>query len=159
MKKINFSIFDWIVLSLFICSLTLDIFWNFLTSIFDVILLTNKFSNPYSFTKFLIENSTIVSKIKNRKPNVINFNSGLLHSLIEEFLSEENIYIKESGKVFYDEATGYNELDKSIESSNVFELIVGHAYNHIQAKILDESGYTYEKTKLEDNKVRFIVNS
>lgn len=63
MKKINFSVFDWIVLGLFICFLTLDIFWNFLTSIFDVILLTNKFSNPYSFTKFLIENSTIVCKI------------------------------------------------------------------------------------------------
>ena len=63
MKKLNFSILDWIILGIFISSLTLDIFWNFLTSIFDVILLTNKLSNPYSFTKFLTENSIVLCKI------------------------------------------------------------------------------------------------
>lgn len=63
MKKLNFSVLDWIILGFFISSLTLDIFWNFLTSIFDVILLTNKLSNPYSFTKFLAENSTVLCKI------------------------------------------------------------------------------------------------
>ena len=50
-------------MGIFISSLTLDIFWNFLTSIFDVILLTNKLSNPYSFTKFLTENSIVLCKI------------------------------------------------------------------------------------------------
>ena len=63
MKRLKFSIIDCIILGILISSLTLDIFWNFLTSIFDVILLTNKLSNPYSFTKFLTENSTMLCKI------------------------------------------------------------------------------------------------
>jgi len=102
--------------------------------------------------------NVLVGKIKNRKPDVIEFKSESLSELIVDALVSHEIYINTNGKVFYDEAMGYNKLDKELESSNVFELVVSHAYNHIQAKILDEGGYTYEKTKLEDNKVRFIVN-
>ena len=102
--------------------------------------------------------NVIVGKIKNRKPDAIEFKSTQLDELIREELVTHEIYINSRGKVFYDEATGYNKLDKELESSNVFELIVSHAYNRLQAQILDESGYTYEMTKLEDNKVRFIVN-
>ena len=103
--------------------------------------------------------SVLVGKIKNRKPDAIEFKSESLSELIVDALVSHEIYINTNGKVFYDEAMGYNKLDKELESSNVFELVVSHAYNHIQAKILDEGGYTYEKVKLEDNKVRFIVNS
>ena len=102
--------------------------------------------------------NVLVGKIKNRKPDAIEFKSNSLDELIRDELVTHEIYINSSGRVFYDEAMGYNKLDKELESSNVFELVVSHAYNHIQAKILDEGGYTYEKTKLEDNKVRFIVN-
>ena len=103
--------------------------------------------------------NVLVGKIRNRKPDAIEFKSESLSELIVDALVSHEIYINSSGRVFYDEAMGYNKLDKEQESSNVFELVVSHAYNHIQAKILDEGGYTYEKTKLEDNKVRFIVNS
>jgi len=103
--------------------------------------------------------NVLVGKIKNRKPDVIEFKSVELELVVTEELAKREIYINTNGKVFYDEAMGYNKLDKELESSNVFELVVSHAYNHVQAKILDEGGYTYEKTKLEDNKVRFIVNS
>ena len=102
--------------------------------------------------------SVLVGKIRNRKPNIIEFQTKDLDELMREALLIHEIYINSSGKVFYDEVSGYNKLDKDQESSNVFELIVSHAYNHVQAQILRESGYTYEMTKLEDNKVRFIVN-
>lgn len=103
--------------------------------------------------------NVLVGKIKNRKPNIIEFKTVQLELVVMEALAIHEIYLSTSGKVFYDEAIGYNKLDKSQVSSNVFELVVSHAYNHIQAKILDEGGYTYEMTKLEDNKVRFVVNS
>jgi len=100
--------------------------------------------------------NVIVGKIKNRKPNVIEFQTEQLDELIRGELVANEVYININGKVFYDEAMGYNELDKSVESSNVFDLVVSHAYNHIQSQILRESGYTYEMTKLQDNKVRFV---
>ena len=103
--------------------------------------------------------NVLVGKIRNRKPNVIEFQTEQLDDLIREELITHEIYINSSGKVFYDEVSGYNKLDKDQESSSVFDLVVSHAYNHLQAQILRESGYTYEMTKLEDNKVRFIVNS
>ena len=101
--------------------------------------------------------NVIVGKIKNRRPNVIEFQTKELDELIREELVTHEIYINNRGKLFYDEVFGYNELDKKQESSNVFDLVVNRNYIYLQAQILRESGYTYEMTKPNDNKVRFIV--
>ena len=63
MKKFKLSIFDIVVLIIFVTSITLDVFWNFLTSFFDIVLLSNYFSNPYTFTKFLTSNAMVISNI------------------------------------------------------------------------------------------------
>lgn len=100
----------------------------------------------------------VVSKIKNRNPNTIEFSSVELEDAFMQELAKHEIYINARGKIFYDKSTIYNEIDKSIESSNTFDLVVSHAYNNVLAKILEESGYTFEMHKLENNKVRFIIN-
>ena len=63
MRKLNFSLLDWIILGIFLSSITLDVFWNFLTSFLDVILFSNHFTNPYNFTKFITSNTTFLCKI------------------------------------------------------------------------------------------------
>ena len=100
----------------------------------------------------------VVSKIKNRNPDKIEFSSVELEDTFMQELAKHEIYINTRGRLFYDKSTVYNEIDKSIKSSNVFDLVVSHAYNHVLAKILEESGYTFEMHKLENNKVRFIIN-
>ena len=100
----------------------------------------------------------VVSKIKNRNPDKIEFSSVELEDTFVQELAKHEIYINTRGRLFYDKSTLYNEIDKSIEYSNTFDLVVSHAYNHVLAKILEESGYTFEMHKLENNKVRFIIN-
>ena len=102
--------------------------------------------------------SKVVSKIKNRNPDKIEFSSIELEYVFMQELAKHEIYINARGRLFYDKSTVYNEIDKSIKSSNVFDLVVSHAYNHVLAKILEESGYTFEMHKIENNKVLFIIN-
>ena len=73
----------------------------------------------------------VVSKIKNRNPNTIEFSSVELEDVFMQELAKHEIYINARGKIFYDKSTIYNEIDKSIESSNTFDLVVSHEYNHV----------------------------
>ena len=63
MKKFGLSIYEIAILILFFSSITLDVFWNFLISIFDIILFSNHFANPYNFAKFLTSNTMIICDI------------------------------------------------------------------------------------------------
>ena len=60
MRKINFSILEWIILIIFLSFITLDVFFDILISFFDIILFSNHFSNPYNFVKFLANNTTFL---------------------------------------------------------------------------------------------------
>ena len=63
MKKLNLSIYEIVILILFFSSITLDVFWDFLISIFDIILFCNHFANPYNFAKFLTSNTMTICDI------------------------------------------------------------------------------------------------
>ena len=63
MKNFRLSVYDIVILIIFFSSITLDVFWNFLISIFDIILFSNHFANPYNFAKFLTSNTMTICDI------------------------------------------------------------------------------------------------
>ena len=63
MKNFRLSVYDFGILIIFFSSITLDVFWNFLISIFDTILFSNHFANPYNFAKFLTSNTMTICDI------------------------------------------------------------------------------------------------
>ena len=63
MNNFRLSVYDVVILIIFFSSITLDVFWNFLISIFDIILFSNHFSNPYNFAKFLTSNTMTICDI------------------------------------------------------------------------------------------------
>lgn len=63
MKNFRLSVYDVVILIIFFSSITLDVFWNFLISIFDIILFSNHFANPYNFAKFLTSNTMTICDI------------------------------------------------------------------------------------------------
>ena len=63
MKNFRLSVYDVVILIIFFSSITLDVFWNFLISIFDTILFSNHFANPYNFAKFLTSNTITICDI------------------------------------------------------------------------------------------------
>lgn len=63
MKNFRLSVYDIVILIIFFSSITLDVFWNFLISIFDIILFSNHFANPYNFAKFLTSNTMTMCDI------------------------------------------------------------------------------------------------
>ena len=63
MKNFRLSVYDIVILIIFFSSITLDVFWNFLISIFDTILFSNHFANPYNFAKFLTSNTMTICDI------------------------------------------------------------------------------------------------
>ena len=63
MKNFRLSVYDIVILIIFFSSITLDVFWNFLISIFDIILFSNHFANPYNFAKFLTSNTITICDI------------------------------------------------------------------------------------------------
>ena len=63
MKNFRLSVYDIVILIIFFSSITLDVFWNFLISIFDIILFSNHFANPYNFAKFLTSNTMTICDV------------------------------------------------------------------------------------------------
>lgn len=63
MNNFRLSVYDVVILIIFFSSITLDVFWNFLISIFDTILFSNHFANPYNFAKFLTSNTITICDI------------------------------------------------------------------------------------------------
>lgn len=63
MKKLNFSVLEWIILIVFLSFITLDVFFDFLLSCFDIILFSNHFANTYNFVKFLTNNTTFLCSV------------------------------------------------------------------------------------------------
>ena len=63
MKNFRLSVYDVVILIIFFSSITLDVFWDCLISIFDTILFVNHFANPYNFAKFLTSNTITICDI------------------------------------------------------------------------------------------------
>lgn len=63
MKKLNLSLIEVIILIVFLCSITLDVFFDFIMSLYDLVLLGKYFNNPYNFVKFISNNSTVLCEV------------------------------------------------------------------------------------------------
>lgn len=98
-----------------------------------------------------------VVKIKERKPDIIKFNDIGLDEQFREILKDNEIIVDNEGNVWYNMIVSYNELDKSLEQSNVVDLVVPTKWVVVQSQILIESGYIFELKVLDNDLSRFIV--
>ena len=59
MKKLNYSLIDWLILIAFIFMCGIDVFLNFIVEILKVLTLSNVLGNPFDFVKF-VSSETLV---------------------------------------------------------------------------------------------------
>ena len=91
MKNYNYDLADLVALVIFFSSITIDVFFNFIISYLNAILLANNFASSYNFIKFLTENTIIICKIPWLN-NLIFILIGFIPSMIlKQILKETSI--------------------------------------------------------------------
>jgi len=63
MKNFKFGPIKIVLLIILLVSIPIDMFFNFIISLLDIILFTKHFENPYAFTKFITTNTTFICNI------------------------------------------------------------------------------------------------
>ena len=101
----------------------------------------------------------LVAYIVHRKPDKIIFNNSTLKESTLELLYEHEISVDENDNVYYDPTENtYTSLDKHVEYSSAFELVVKYTDYLKQDKILTDNGYEFDVKILDDGRVKFVVN-
>lgn len=101
---------------------------------------------------------SLLRKIESNQPNVITFTNNSLQSKIVKALYEKGIYFNENDNTLkYGSSMTYTELEKEVEASNSFELVVNEDDSWSLTEALLNNNYIIS-TKKSNGKVKVIIH-
>lgn len=100
----------------------------------------------------------LLRKIESNQPNVITFTNGNLQSRIVKALYDKGIYFNEKDNTLkYGSGMTYTELEKEVESSTSFELIINEDDSWSLTEALLNNNYIIS-TKKSNGKVKVLIH-
>ena len=101
---------------------------------------------------------SLLRKIESNQPDVITFTNNSLQSKIVKVLYDKGIYFNENDNTLkYGSSMTYTELEKEVEASNSFELVVNEDDRWLLTEALLNNNYIIS-TKKSNGKVKVIIH-